>query len=164
MAYTDGPRGIGGWLAFFLVTLGIFGPLVEIIGVIVQLGDPDIARAYGDRWPAVRSSAFALSTSGILICWFIAARFLLVRNWTTVRIGVGGLWLLCLLNVLVAPLLVSYFGAIPFRALVSQMLPALVRPILYSTIWTAYLLRSRRVRNTYADPDADEAELARVFN
>lgn len=164
MAYTDGPRGIGGWLAFFLVTLSIFGPLLEIASIVAQLSNPDIARAYGARWPGVRTSALALSATGIVICWFLAGRFLLIRNWRTVRIGVGGLWLLCALNVLVAPLLVSYFGGIPFRALVNQLLPALVRPVLYAMIWTAYLLRSRRVRNTYADPDANEAELARVFN
>jgi hypothetical protein len=163
MAYTDGPRGVGGWLAFFLLTLAVFGPLLEIAGIVAQLTNPDIARAYGTRWPAVRTSAVALSAAGILIGWFIVGRFLLVRNWRTVRIGVAGLWLLCALSILVAPLLVSLFGNIPFQALVSQMIPALVRPILYSAIWTAYLLRSRRVANTYGDPDADQAELARVF-
>ncbi|MDF7777741.1 DUF2569 family protein [Sphingomonas sp. AOB5] len=165
MSYTDGPRGVGGWLAFFLVTLGLFGPALEILNTVVQLTNPDIARAYGTRWPSVRIAALVLSGTSILISWFVVGRFLLVRNWRTVRMGIAGLWLQCLINVLVAPLAIAILGGISVQTLFAAMAPSLIRPIAYGTIWTAYLLRSKRVANTYLYPDSrDEAELARVFD
>ena len=43
------------------------------------------------------------------------------------------------------------------------MMPDMFRALVYATIWTAYLLRSVRVANTYPREDADEAELTEVF-
>jgi hypothetical protein len=48
--------------------------------------------------------------------------------------------------------MVSRIVGLEFGALVAQSSgPELVRPFGYATVWTIYLLRSKRVRNTYGE-------------
>ena len=50
----------------------------------------------------------------------------------------------------------------PSRALVASA-TGLVRGILYCTLWTSYLLKSRRVANTYPR-NGEEDHLAAIFD
>lgn len=163
MAYGDGDRGVGGWLAFFLVTLGIFTPLATIIGVAVALNDPAAAAVLGPAWTSLRNGEIVLTVLTVGLCWFACWRFLSVFNWTTVKIGIATLWSLVALSVIGEPLVVSMVTGIDLGLLMREMGFDLIRPFFYGTIWTLYLLKSMRVRNTYSG-EAVREEMAEVFN
>ena len=160
-------RGDGGWLAFFLLTLGVFSPLFLAVTGYQTLADPALPAAYGDVWPTLRNAEIALIAVMLLISWFACWRFLQVFNWMTVRIGIAALWAVLLLNTFGEPLMVSMITGLDLGIVVDAVLgeSALVeeiRPFFYSAIWTAYLLRSQRVRNTYG-ANADES-VGEVFD
>jgi hypothetical protein len=162
MSYIDGPKGVGGWLAFFLVTLGIFSPATTIFSLVTTLNNPQIATAYGEKFQLLSNLEWGLGGATCLLCWFACYRFLMVFNWTTVLIGIGTLASLAVMNILIEPMLVSYITAIPFDTLFQAMGAESVRPLVYTGIWTTYLLRSERVSNTYR-PQAEDDDIAEVF-
>jgi len=93
---------------------------------------------------------------------FVAWRLWTVMTWQSVRIAVAGLWLMALVPSIFELLGVVVVTGLPLGRMLSGMLPTLVRPIIYATLWTSYLLRSERVANTYARyPEEDE--LAVIF-
>ena len=159
MAYGDGDRGVGGWLAFFLVTLGIFGPLALAVSGYLTLSDPTLPLAYGDAWPTLLSAEIGLILTLLAISWFAVWRFLKKFNWTTVRIGIASLWTLSILSVFGEAALVSVIAGLDLGTLMpASAIPEMVRPFGYSTIWTLYLLLSKRVRATYGDVPVGEVE------
>jgi hypothetical protein len=160
MAYGDGDRGVGGWLAFFLVTLGIFTPGATIILTLLSFGDPDAAFAYR-MYPGLGAAVIAIAGVLVAACWFACWRFLTVFNPQTVRIGIATLIFTTLMSIVVEPMVVSAFTGIDFGTLLGVLGPEQFRPIGYATIWTLYLLLSKRVKNTYGG--ATEEEMTQVF-
>lgn len=158
-------HGIGGWLAFFLLTLGVITPIGTLISAAATADTSQMDPALLDRWPRVVAAEWALSGLTAALCWFSVYRFLKVRNWQTVRIGVATLLLMAFVAILVEPVLVSILLGVDTGAIYQNMGGQLARPIGYVTIWTAYLLRSTRVANTYPrDPLADDAQaLGEIF-
>lgn len=145
-----GPSGISGVLAFFLITLGILGPLWIVADTLYALGRPDFL-AMRTFFPMLTIFIFSVSAVSLGLRLFAAWRFMKVRNWMTVQIGIAVLWLLAILNLLVAPLVISSTMGVPFTLLLQAMGPgALLWSAAYPVVWTAYLLMSKRVRNTYA--------------
>lgn len=163
MAYSDGPRGIGGWLGFFLITLGVIGPVRILITAYGLFADPQIAAAYGDRWTVLAIAEAVLIALNLAALAFLVWRFFARRTWKTVRICIAALWLLPIVVTVLDTLVVTLIGGVSAGPLIAQMMPDMFRALVYATIWTAYLLRSVRVANTYPREDADEAELTEVF-
>ncbi|PXA98226.1 hypothetical protein DMC47_09465 [Nostoc sp. 3335mG] len=166
MAYSDGElRGVGGWLAFFLVTLGAFSPAVTLISVLMMMTNGQTAAAFGDSWGAVLRAEWTIAGIACLAMWFAVYRFLAVRNWTTVLIGIAVIWLVAAITLIIEPLIVAGLLGLPLTQLYGAMGASLVRPLIYAGIWTAYLLKSERVANTYRYPErGDEDALAEVFD
>ena len=163
MAYRDGPSGIGGWLAFFLVTVGVFAPL-RILGTAYGLfSDPRIAQAYGDRWPLLATVEIILIVVNLAALAFLLWRFFTRRTWQSVRIGIAGIWLIPVVVTVLETLAVTLIGGISAGPLIAQMMPDMAQALVYSTVWTAYLLRSVRVANTYPREDETSAGIAEVF-
>lgn len=161
MAYGDGDRGVGGWLAFFLITLGVITPGASIIVTLLSFNDPDTLLAY-EMYPSLVWTQIAMTTVLMAACWFACWRFLKVFNRATVRIGIGTVLFLTLLSILVEPMVVSAITGIRFGEIAGAMGPELFRPIVYAAIWTTYLLVSKRVQNTYSGLRSEE-ELSEVF-
>jgi hypothetical protein len=163
MAYSDGPRGIGGWLAFFLITLGVIAPLRIVITAYGLFSDPQIASAYGDRWAMLVPVEALLIVLNLGALAYLVWRFFARHTWQTVRICVAGIWLIPIVITVLEMLAVTLIGGVPAGPLMTQMMPDMAKALVYATIWSAYLLRSVRVANTYPREGADEAELAEVF-
>jgi predicted membrane protein len=148
-------RGVGGWLAFFLVTLGIINPLIIAVTGYQTLSDPQVAAAYGDSWPTLFNAELALIGVIVAMCWFACWRFLNRFNGTTVTIGLVTLWALAILTVFGEAFMVSQIAGIDFGELMGALAgPELIRPFIYATIWSLYLLISKRVKNTYRGGEA----------
>jgi hypothetical protein len=163
MAYSDGPSGIGGWLAIFLV-LRALGPILATGAAFVfDYADPTVAATFGSRWPAVQIAMWSNIAMNAAIDGFYIWRFLARRNWRTVQIGIGLLWFMSFVTIVVAPLSVHIAAGLSFATFTKTLaLSSILAAFASSTFWTVYLLRSKRVANTYlryGPADADELSL-----
>lgn len=165
MANDDGElRGVGGWLGFFVVVIAIFSPLRILITTYTSLhADPEVALAYGSLWDRLVFVEWIISGSAVLLCWFIAWRLVAHHVWTSVRIAIAGIWMVAVGYRAVEFGLVSLLTGIPIDALMALSVFELIQPLFFGLLWTAYLLRSERVANTYP-PASDAAEVAGVFD
>ena len=153
--------GVGGWLAFFLVTLGVFTPLNVGFALFQTF---TAQNEVGDDWAAIRIIYLIGNGSIIATAWFITWRLLRVRKWQSVRIAVGGLCLIAVVPHAFEIIAGSLVTGAPIGNLVAGWGYRLFQPLIYSAVWTAYLLQSARVWNTYPRDDEDDGEdLANVF-
>jgi hypothetical protein len=156
--------GIGGWLAFFWISITFLGPLSLIASMSGQLyGDETVAAAFGDKWPMVQAGEWFLAALSVAGMWFLSWRLMKVETWKTVKIVIAGLWIIGMGGPLLEVLLIGATGLVDAGTLGKTLGEELVRPLIASTIWTAYFLRSRRVRNTYPR-ESDREEMAEIFS
>ena len=152
----QGPVGMGGWLAVFVATLAlnamaiILFIAVGMTHILPRVLVPGQRRYFEfiSGWEAAQGCGYGY------LAWCLLAR----RNSRTPQVVAFGLWLLALLwpaSLAVASMIEFGDGSIS-----SVVDASTFRTIAYAGIWTAYLLRSDRVANTYA-PRADA--LADVF-
>jgi hypothetical protein len=160
MSYDDRDlRGVGGWLAFLVIILAVLTPLRILVSTLQLYNDPTIAAAFGSRWALIQAIEIGLSVATVLFSWYLAWRLNAVEVWRTVQIVIAGLWILSLGTLAVEVLAVSLLGGLPLGAMLEAMTVEIVRGFVFSGIWTAYLLKSRRVANTYGDREEEVAEV-----
>jgi hypothetical protein len=164
MAYNDeGGAGVGGWLAFFVLVMAVFTPGAMVVGTAISLyGDASVAAAYGAQWTALQAFEWTLAALIIAGCWYIAWRLNKVQVWQTVRITIAGIWIIAIGSTIADFAGVSLITGLPIADLMQGSGPELARPFVFSTLWTAYFLRSKRVANTYRR-DGDPEAVAEVF-
>ena len=158
----EGPRGVGGWLAFFLVVIGIFSPIRVVIELVGLHTDTETATTFGDRWSAILGYSWVLSIVMLAICWFVTWRLLTVHNWQSVRITIAGIWAVSVGAIVLSFVLVSIVAQFSLGAMFAGGALDLVRAVIFALIWTAYFRLSKRVANTYRDRTGEEA--AEVFS
>ena len=158
------PRGIGGWLGLFVAIIAVISPIRIVVESAINLyGEPETAAAFGDRWPSIQLAAWSTTAIALLGTSFLAWRLIRVRNWQTVRLVIAGIWLLGIVTPIIDFGTVAWITGFPFSELAGELGPELVRPIIFCSVWTAYLLASKRVRNTYPRV-AEGSEAARIFS
>ncbi len=159
MAYDERAlRGIGGWLALLIALLGIVSPLRTIVEAISlwslqpgQLGDGvDLL-----PFQLVETAVILVKLAGSI---YVAWRLYAVHRPETVRIAIRGLWLLTIVLSLVEIVLVTLVTGTSIGMLLGRSILVLAQGLIFAGVWTAYLLRSRRVANTYT-PDHDSADV-----
>ena len=91
---------------------------------------------------------------------FLAYRLLAVHRWSSVRIVLIGLWCLASIPTLIDALVGSILFPKFVGAIVPEALWSAAKSSISATIWTAYLMKSKRVENTYIK-DSDETQ--RIF-
>lgn len=160
MSYETRPlAGVRGWLAFFVVTL-ILSALTGLIQPLIVKGTTTPELTMRPGWTGYLGVLWLLTlvrTGGYTyLAWLLNAR----QVASTPRTVIAGLWLLALVPSLLDVLAVALLLELAFMPVLLASLAGMIRPVVYSTLWTAYLLRSRRVANTYAD---DTGTLAAVF-
>jgi hypothetical protein len=153
----DELRGVKGWLAAFVVIIAAVSPgwaAIQIYnglytGNAALLGDvPFIAALRTVGWSTVGFAA--------LVGWFVAYRLLAVHNWTSVRIAVVGVWLASVGTIVLQYVGITYYVGLPADAFLLDAGPRdFIRPFIFGIVWTAYLLKSERVRNTYRGVEED---------
>jgi hypothetical protein len=167
MAYTDHDgsgvgAGVGGWLMFLVLVLGIFRPLAVVVSIYANLyADPKVALAYGPVWPAIQLFEWLLNAAMIAGCWYLVWRLYRIQVWRTVQITIAGLWLVSLIYQLVDLAGISLIAGVAPERLISYVARPIVQSVIFSVLWTAYLLRSKRVANTYLRQG--EGGIAEVF-
>jgi len=154
-------KGVGGWLALFVVVMTLFTPVAMVVTTMKSLyEDPAVAAAFGGLWGIIQIYEWSLAAIVALGCWYIAWRLNYVQTWQTVRITIIGIWLVGVGSLLADFVGISLIGGFPIVALAEEAGVGLVRPFVFGAIWTTYFLQSKRVANTYR---RDGADVARVF-
>lgn len=162
MSYIDGPRGIGGWLTVFLVVMGLVSPLNGIFTTYSTLyGDPQVAAFYGTVWGKIEIAEWTIVGFAVAVCWGVVGRLITVFRWSSVMIAVAGIWTAGVVTSFLELLAVSWIAGMPFSQIAAGVGADLIRPFVFGAIWTAYLLRSERVANTY--PKVENNEVGEVF-
>lgn len=162
MAEAGEPQGVGGWLIFFVVALGLVSPIVTLVSVVSVVFDPVMADAYGAGWAAIQIAEWTLAGLSFLGAWYLIWRLIYIRSWRTVRWVISGIWILTVGGGIFELAIVTYFTGIPIGSLLIAMGPTAVRPFIFCAIWTAYFLCSKRVANTYPRHGGQD-QLAEVF-
>ena len=160
--YIEGPSGVGGWLGFFVVALGLLSPAGALIQMLTLYSDPGVAATFGESWGAIQIAEWTLFAVSVAGCWYLVWRLLNVQTRRTVRVVIAGIWLLSVGGVALDFLIVSAGSGLPLATLVGAGGVEAVRPIVFCVVWTAYFLVSKRVANTYRDDPEGDA-LADVF-
>lgn len=154
--------GIGGWLAFFVVVIAFFTPAAMVVAAAAALYggiDGGIVDIEGPTIEVFKWAIVALVTAG---CWYIAWRLHKMKVWQTVRIAIAGLWIIAIGSTAADVIGISLITGVPIGWLLEGAVSEIVRPLAFAGLWTAYLLRSRRVANTYPR-EAAPAKAAEVF-
>jgi hypothetical protein len=145
------PKGIGGWLAFLIFTLVVsglssFGEFSNLKETTVNQ-NPDFARS--PEW----------QTSMTFMWWHLSADLALrigavyclvaIKRWSSVIFTLWVLWIILPINAVLNSIIANIiFYPLPFIQF-EQALGPLITSTIGAAVWTAYLLRSKRVRNTY---------------
>ena len=136
---TGSPSGVRGWLLLFCLLMAVWEPL-SLALVASSLVDQTM----------FRGGVFALILAArlLLVALGIAAALAL---WHERPFGVTLAKITLVLSAVMATFLAltPYF---PNNVPPGLKAPALAGPLLYDVGWYLYLLRSRRVRNTFAAP------------
>ena len=161
MSYDDRYlRGVGGWLAFLFIILAFLTPIRGGFTIFWLLTDPALAAAYGEVWPLLQAIELVMAVVGIIGAWYLAWRINSVHEPSTVPIVIAGLWVLGFVLVAVELVVVALVAGIGLGEMLSASGFDLARGAAFSAIWSLYMLKSRRVANTYG---SDEEEVAEVF-
>jgi hypothetical protein len=144
----EGPRGIGGWLVFFCISLTILRPLWWIVEINYAWTKAQPAL---DRFPALKTAVFfeTAGSAAIVLYSFIIGCLI----WNGVPYGkrIAKQYLLIQLVAVVVVEVVAV-GLMPpdtVNAVIAAMIPNLLGAAIYTLIWYLYFKRSVRVRNTY---------------
>jgi hypothetical protein len=157
--------GIGGWLAFFLLFIGVVAPLYLAYRVWSDLyADPAMAELVGDGWLVTQAIQLSVFAATIAVHFYIGWRLFTRRHWRSVRIAIAGLWVLSIgIPVAEAAAITAIYGSSWMGAIPPTAWWRMIYPMIIAAIGTAYLLGSRRVENTYPRAGKPEEELSEVF-
>jgi len=148
----SGPSGVGGWLLLLVIGMLALGPLlgagrINADFMMAERQYPNLGSL--TEWIALKRTTWwtfaAVAAISIYGGWGLVSS----RDWSVVNRAKVTLWLTgpiaSIVLAIVVPLAV--FGKT--EASNPQFIGALIASVIAASIWTAYLSKSKRVRNTY---------------
>ncbi len=162
--HDDRVSGVRGWLLLFVANLALLQPLLVVYAMLVRLGaasETTLAAALG--WATYVGAERVIFILIPATAWLLTARLLIVRNWTSIRIALGGIWAMNLGIILLQHIVRVVTLDTSIGDEVTDAVPALLYTAIFCIPWTIYLRRSARVANTYRR-DAEGDRLADVFD
>ena len=158
-------KGIGGFLAFLIISLGLLSPAVTVYGYYtnVILAEQTSHVASQPVWGTFKMIAMGFMLAGCVLFWLAAYGLFRHHVWRSVRRAILAMWVAYVgLDVLAMAVFYIVFGKEFVLITLQGVTGDAVRSLIYPSIWTLYLLRSRRVRNTYRR-ESDLEEMARYM-
>lgn len=157
----DELRGVKGWLLTFVIILGLVSPAWSAFRVYQEF-HTGAGAALGDIPLFVQLKTYVWITIAVraVIGWIAVYRLLTVFNWRSVQIAIGAVWLISVGGAIAQYAGLTWITGLQFSDVMAEVGPrGILTPLGFALIWTAYLLKSERVANTYRDP----GEQADVF-
>jgi Protein of unknown function (DUF2569) len=142
----DGHRGRLGLLWLSLVFL-IPGTTAFIASKLYSR--PGLAALPDEVFRSLEIVEWTVVAATAGLCWFLAWRLSHREVWRSVEIVIAGLWVNAVAITLAEFVGLSIATGLPLFFLIEAGWASLARPVVIAVIWTAYLLRSKRVGRTY---------------
>ena len=145
-------HGVGGWLGLLVVGLTVLGPLLggsRLSGAFTdaEFKTPQLA-TFGP-WLSYKTEVWVIFGITALIS-FCTGILLFRFKPSSVRVAITSLWIVgpggAIAYIVAAN---SVFRSDIASAMSQAMLPSVIVACIAAAIWTAYLTRSKRVKNTY---------------
>jgi Protein of unknown function (DUF2569). len=156
-------KGVGGWLAFLVLSMALLSPARTLYGYYrdVVVTERNMGLAGNPVWETYTTIVLILVVIGCLLFFLAAYRLYRQHVWRSVRFAIVAMWVACTgMDAIGMVALYFVFGG-EFAVMIFQNVTGeLIKGLVYPAIWTLYLLKSRRVRNTYRR-ETDMEELAR---
>lgn len=149
MTVTGTPRKFGGWLMLLVVGLALFagGMALRIPAYFDPV--PAVEAYYGERWVWLQA-IFTISALVVVFGnFYLCLKLLTDFRWQTVRLTIAGLWLIFCARSMIMSLATGLVAGIDLVLVVRQTAGNLGLMTAFAAIWTVYLLRSKRVAETY---------------
>lgn len=155
--------GVRGWLFLFAAML-LFGPAIGAIRIGADFLAAEVYYPTLDampKWEAFKAGMWCAEALIALLSAYAGWELLRVRRWSAVRQAIVVLWLTGPVGSFVMgyaiPLLTLRESSAGQPLFIMSMLASFVG----ATVWTVYLLKSKRVRNTYC-PSGVRSSVATV--
>lgn len=146
------PYGLKGWLMLFWISLVFISPLYALSSLNIQISSEE-ANIPGleaiPLWVHLKGFFWISTICAIVILW-VAGYYLCRRyEWKSVQITLLSIWITGPVTVIITGLY-FYFMFTPFFDMMGKELVLnFFKSFIYPGIWTLYLLKSKRVKNTY---------------
>lgn len=147
----DGPIGIGGWLAFLILALVLLSPFFGAVRIGTDIATTE--SQYPNLltfapWSTYKSAIWSSYLIGSGLSFYAGLGLFASRKASAVTRAKVILWIIgpaaTVINLLLVPLVI--FGKLESDA---RIFGALLGSIFFTTLWTAYLSKSRRIKATY---------------
>lgn len=153
MTYKQHISGIDGWLAFLIVVLMILWPTMGFSRFVNEFRDileqyPQLAGNL--QWQNYRQVSGLIFLSTAAISFAAGYRLWKIHSPESVRFAIFALWLVGPIgNILYIVSTTVIFRSLPSENELAQMIGGTLASCIMAGIWTAYLMLSHRVKNTY---------------
>ncbi|MDO9362833.1 MAG: DUF2569 family protein [Sphingopyxis sp.] len=149
-------RGVGGWLGLLVFILGIATPIRTLIETKTAVTHAAIiGRLLGPNVPTYVQFSWALAATCVVGALYLTYRLVAVHRWSTIGIVIVGLWCLYLLPAVIDAVVTSLLFPKAAGGMLIDALWSSAKGAVWATIWTTYLMASKRVANTYAKDEAE---------
>lgn len=149
----DGPKGVGGWLAFLIIILAILSPVANIGMLAREFHEIEMETPLMLHISAyVQYKWFCWGTVWLASVISIAAGILLWKkhDWKSVRYAISALWFIGPFSIILVGLYFCMsFGTDMLGGFLKDVTGSFLKSVFWAVVWTAYLLKSKRVKNTY---------------
>lgn len=148
----NSPHGVGGWLAFLVAGMLVIGPLLSIGRLHVDFFS--IEQAYPAVTQTIEWASFKTAqwTALLVFCAIsIYGGLYLARNRTPIAVSRAklALWFNYPISVIVMGVIIPVMMIPDSGKTAAEAIPVLIASLIAVGLWTAYLNRSKRVKNTY---------------
>jgi len=147
-----GPVGIGGWLLFLIIGMTVLGPLMAIGGTGAAFSSaeqqyPNIVNL--SSWSSYKTVTWIVQLIVCVISIWGGYGLATQRNPEVVSRAKTVIWInyagaMIVIGMIIPAIMLPNGGSIA-----AESLPKLIAALIPACIWTTYLGRSKRVRNTY---------------
>ncbi|MBF8177835.1 DUF2569 family protein [Herminiimonas contaminans] len=144
--------GVGGWLTLLIIIFMVLSPLLgfgSLYGMIKDVESLYSGQLLDSKWASFKQETWIIYAISASVSFAAGYRLLKIHKSESVRFAIIANWL-------VGPIAnVAYVisGALLLNLRVTDQIHASIGSIagscIVASLWTAYLLRSKRVKNTY---------------
>jgi len=145
--------GVGGWLALLVFGLMILGPLLGLGALLNEFSTaveqlPQLAN--NAKWQDYQQISWLIYTVSVAISFSAGYRLWKIHFPESVRFAIISQWLAGPLTYVLHQISgIVMFDMIPDGDTIARMVGGTIAAVIGAGIWTAYLMLSVRVRNTY---------------
>ena len=153
MAKNTNISGIGSWLAVLIFGMMVLSPLIGIGSLSNELRTaieklPQLEQ--NSQWQTYKQTAWIIFTSSAALSFTAGYRLWKLHIPDSVKFAIYALWIISIGRpFLDGVATIVIFGSNNFSEVFPEMIAAMIPAVITAGIWTAYLKRSVRVKNTY---------------